>query len=340
MAEQPESNERQQTEFTGGWGRPRPLGRLSAPQPAPSAPAETGGWRVPAIPEGLGPAPASAGGWHAPSRTLFKPEDIIEISPARARAAALRPEDALLAAAAPAPEAPPEEAEAAPEVAAQDLESISGLGDLIAMVSLVEQPPPARMVLTKEAADEAAALLGAAEREALEREALAEAGPADFAREQLEALAGEAAEAVPVDVGEVDPAAFARQQLQALLDDTQAGDFTPVEPAPAADLEREALAQKFLETEAQVRELRSQYRAGVISREELQDRLRKMLVLDDDQNWWMMGVDTDAWFRFDAVQNEWVPDTPPRPSAGLRPEGALPYPVSYTHLTLPTIYSV
>lgn len=326
MAEQPEPNERQQTEFTGGWGRPRPLGRLSAPEPVPSAPAETGGWRVPAIPEGLGPAPASAGGWHVPSRTLFKPEDMIEISPARAQAAALRPEDALLAAAAPA--APAAAAAAAPEAAASDLESISGLGDLIAMVSLVEQPPPARMVLTEEAVEEAAAPLGAAEREALAREALAEAeqpSPADFAREQLEVLAGEDAEAIPVDVGEVDPAAFARRQLEALLDDTQAGDFTPVEPAPAVDLAREALAQKFLETEAQVRELRSQYRAGVISREELQDRLRKMLVLDDDQNWWMMGVDTDAWFRFDPIQNEWVPDTPPRPSAGQRPEGALPY---------------
>lgn len=325
---QPDKDERQQTEFTGGWGQPRPLGRVTVPEPVPAAPADTGGWRVPAMPENLEPVPASAGDWHLPSpeQTPFKPEDMIEISAARAPHAGLPPEDMLLA-----PEQAPAEAAPAP-AAPTDLDSVAGLGDLIAMVSMVQPPPPPRTILTGgEAEADTTSLVGAAERAALEREALEadEAGApsaADFAREQLDALqADEAAAPIPVEVGAVDPAAFAREQLDALLDDTQAGDFTPVEAAPAVDVEREALAHKFLETETQVRALREQYQTGAISREELQDRLRKMLVLDDAQNWWMMGVDTDAWFRFDAVRNEWVQDTPPQPSAPARREGALPY---------------
>lgn len=325
---QPDNNERQQTVFTGGWGQPRPLGRVAAPEPVPAAPADTGGWRVPAMPENLEPVPASAGDWHLPSpeQTPFKPEDMIEIAAPRAPGA-VPPEDVLLA----ADEAPAEAVEAPAEPAA-DLDRMSGLGDLIAMVSMVEQPPPARIILKEEDADTGAdSLVGAAEREALEREALEADGagqpsPADFAREQLEALGEEeAAEPIPVAAGDVDAAAFAREQLEALMDDTQAGDFTPAEAAPAVDVEREALAQKFLETEGQVRALREQYHTGAISREELQDRLRKMLVLDDAQNWWMMGVDTDAWFRFDPARNEWVQDTPPQPSDAARRESALPY---------------
>ena len=87
------------------------------------------------------------------------------------------------------------------------------------------------------------------------------------------------------------------------------------------DAEREALAQRFLETEVEVRRLRNQYHSGILTRDELQDQLRDLLILDDDQNWWMMGVDSDTWYRFDPEVNNWVPAEPPRPGVAPGPRG-------------------
>src|SRR5690606_24631296 len=37
----------------------------------------------------------------------------------------------------------------------------------------------------------------------------------------------------------------------------------------------------------------------------------KYLVLDNNDNWWMMGVDSDIWYRYDNDKHDWVIDTPP-----------------------------
>lgn len=70
-----------------------------------------------------------------------------------------------------------------------------------------------------------------------------------------------------------------------------------------------ALARRFQETEARVRELRARYQSGELDRESLEDELRRLMVLDDENTWWMMGVETDRWYRFQG--NEWEPAAPP-----------------------------
>ncbi|NWG17219.1 MAG: hypothetical protein HXY41_11340 [Chloroflexi bacterium] len=72
--------------------------------------------------------------------------------------------------------------------------------------------------------------------------------------------------------------------------------------------ELRTLARRFQETETRVRELRDQYRDGQLDRETFEAELRQLMILDDDNTWWMMGVETDKWYRFQG--NEWEPATP------------------------------
>jgi membrane peptidoglycan carboxypeptidase len=354
---QPTDKLSKEPEIKGGWRKPDIAGgwHAVAPRPAEEEPDES--WRVPAMPTDLEVVPTQEGAWHLPrpEDTIFTPGDEIEIPTTRIEAVQ-RPEDSLpdvkpIAAA--VKEAPPEDDD--------DFESFSGLGELMMLVSQVEQQPPANIVLTSEAIAEEEKdeeptpdFTGPA---SAEREALASSTPSTetlptgvidpaemarlqieqlskedsteaddasaIARRQVEQLSGAApAPTTPVQPGVDDPAAIARRQVEELMGGTQAtsvmGDFTPIQPAaPTIDPEQEALAQKFAETEVQVRALRQHYKAGQMTRDQLQEKLRQLLILDDDDVWWMMGVDTDTWYRFDSQVNDWVVATPPRPSAPL-----------------------
>ncbi len=73
--------------------------------------------------------------------------------------------------------------------------------------------------------------------------------------------------------------------------------------------EEQVLADKFHAAENNIRALREQYRAGTISKEELQAALKQEMVLDEDEDvWWMMGVESDQWYRYD--DDGWVLATP------------------------------
>ncbi|MBZ0298548.1 MAG: transglycosylase domain-containing protein, partial [Anaerolineae bacterium] len=80
---------------------------------------------------------------------------------------------------------------------------------------------------------------------------------------------------------------------------------------PEADPAQVELARKFQTTERQVKALRQQYQNGTITRDQLQEQLRQHLILDTDDNWWMMGVDTDTWYRYDNASKQWVVAEPP-----------------------------
>jgi membrane peptidoglycan carboxypeptidase len=157
--------------------------------------------------------------------------------------------------------------------------------------------------------------------------------PAEYARQQLAALeasqAAAAEEAAPVGQATIpvdsspttgtpaqpDPGEYARQQLAALEGGgtgalgATAG-IPPAPAQPAVDPRTEELARRYSETEDEVRSLRAMLQAGQITQEQFEEQLRQLMILDDDQVWWMMGAETDTWYKF--VDGEWVVASPPR----------------------------
>jgi membrane peptidoglycan carboxypeptidase len=78
--------------------------------------------------------------------------------------------------------------------------------------------------------------------------------------------------------------------------------------------EEEALAERFRATARGIAELRAAYQHGEISYDEVQERQREYQIYDErTQSWWMMGIDSGKWFRFDSAQNQWVEAQPPVP---------------------------
>ncbi len=145
---------------------------------------------------------------------------------------------------------------------------------------------------------------------------------------QLAALQGDGAPAPgqtvgmqPVDPND-DPASYAQQQLAALQGDgdpfgqTQTYQDTPAAPAEPFDEEAEAFAQQFNRVEAQVRELRQQRDAGLIPQPQFESALRELLIYDEREGvWWMMGADTEIWYKYDNAAAAWVVAQPPETAA-------------------------
>ncbi|MEO1440437.1 MAG: transglycosylase domain-containing protein, partial [Chloroflexota bacterium] len=153
----------------------------------------------------------------------------------------------------------------------------------------------------------------------------------DYIQQQIAALQGDAPADDPLSYSTgqepVANTSFYEQQIAALGGDpagdgqtgatgfTQFDDDLPSTQAMPVDPEQEALAQKFLETERQVRELRQQRDSGLLNPQAYESALRELLVLDNDNNWWMMGADTEIWYRYDQNAAEWVVADPPRPAS-------------------------
>ena len=74
-----------------------------------------------------------------------------------------------------------------------------------------------------------------------------------------------------------------------------------------------SVAERFREVEQSVQALRQQFAQGQITRNQLENELRRLMVLDDQGRWWTLGVDSKRWYRYDG--REWVPDTPPQTSS-------------------------
>ncbi len=248
----------------------------------------------------------------------------------------------------------------------EDDDDAFSVSELVALASLVEEQPKAAVtpaasapavapVMPTPAVEEETAMdlsaLSPAERALFKTEAMPAApalesetlDAAEYARQQLAKLE----EGEPATLGSLleksqpaalDPAEYARRQLEAL--GAEPGDRTPL-PQQTAPLETMdpalvELANKFRDTELRVRALRAQYMAGRITRDDLQTQLKQLMILDNNQVWWMMGVETDTWYKFE--NNEWVAATPPvGPKKGAPPtmtgtlepgqvlQGSLPY---------------
>jgi membrane peptidoglycan carboxypeptidase len=173
--------------------------------------------------------------------------------------------------------------------------------------------------------------------------------PAEYARQQLAALGGTGAapaaetppqEATAGTAGTAGTTAedYARDQLAALNnaippgvgEGTAAPAAGTVGAAPAGSTlnpREEELARRFAETEEEVHTLRQMLNAGQISQEQFEEQLRNLMILDDDQVWWMIGAESDNWYKY--LNNDWIPATPPR----------LPTSDYYVNSPLPTLES-
>ncbi len=79
------------------------------------------------------------------------------------------------------------------------------------------------------------------------------------------------------------------------------------------------LAQRFTDVEQQIQVLRRRYTAGSLTGDQLRAELRKLMIADDSGNWWMIGMESDRWYRYDG--KDWIAATPPgrAPQAGTGP---------------------
>ncbi|HVO41871.1 MAG TPA: transglycosylase domain-containing protein, partial [Aggregatilineales bacterium] len=89
---------------------------------------------------------------------------------------------------------------------------------------------------------------------------------------------------------------------------------TPTLNVPTQEeLAAEPLPQRYVDVEQAVQALRRRYAVGRISRDQLQAELRKLMILDDDGHWWMIGLETDRWYKYDG--RDWQPAEPAGRSA-------------------------
>jgi membrane peptidoglycan carboxypeptidase len=221
-----------------------------------------------------------------------------------------------------------EDAEMIEEVGADDLDLDDqddedervGISELVALQSLAAAPSGAAP----------AANVGVGVGVATQTES-GSLDPAEYARRELERLqsrtAGNAA------VASEDAAEYARQQLEQLqtaglgATGTSAPVDTGVGSATVTDAQRE-LAAKYRASEERARGLKAQYAAGLITREALEAELKKLMVLEDGRIWWMIGAQSDQWYKYE--NNAWTPTRPPaldavEASASPAASGGLPY---------------
>ncbi len=71
----------------------------------------------------------------------------------------------------------------------------------------------------------------------------------------------------------------------------------------------DTLTQRFTDVEQQVQVLRRKYTAGTLSGDQLRSELRKLMILDSTGSWWMIGMESDRWYKYNG--NDWIQGTPP-----------------------------
>lgn len=139
--------------------------------------------------------------------------------------------------------------------------------------------------------------------------------PSSYAARQLAQLGLSGTGESDTGATEADPSSYAARQLAQLGAAGDASGFTPMPDATqfatqfvTLTPEEQELAGQYEATEEQVSALRQQMQMGQISQEEFLAQLRNLMVLDNDNVWWIMGVETDTWYR--AEGDTWVQATP------------------------------
>lgn len=147
--------------------------------------------------------------------------------------------------------------------------------------------------------------------------------PADVPRPEDALPAAAPQDALPAAGPEPDAGV---EELAALVDALEGGQPPEAAPAPEDSLplapeslpeaerppaaEDDERAARFRATEAEVRDLRRRQRNGLITRDQLQAELR-LHMIEDEGVWWMLGVETETWYRHDELAGGWVIAQPP-----------------------------
>jgi membrane peptidoglycan carboxypeptidase len=278
--------------------------------------------RLKALPENLTETPANTGAWHLPrpEQTIYSTTDMIEtlVDSSAPLAASLRPEDILAQIVGqPKPSAPgarPEDlvprfergTKAQPEAPADSMASLEQLGaldddesvsmsELMAISSLQEQ---AQSGLPFDAA--------------VSGVNPADLSPAERAIYGIQTPASEQATMM------VEGATSAASQPS--FDETRTlGSTGALAAQPQFTPEQIQLAEQFVKTRQQVQVLRLKASNGQIDRAELERALQEQTILDPQNNWWMIGVETDKWYRYDNATAQWVEQDPPVPLEAASP---------------------
>ena len=244
---------------------------------------------------------------------LLAPEDF-EMKSAQKPAAETDEEDADLA--------EDEEAEEeTPEVILRpDIGEDDGMGDLAALGEADDGFSMSEYFAL-------AALEQAAQQDAAEAD-LSQLNPDDLSPAARAALS--ASQSVPAGEGEESAAEYAARmarEMQESASDAVSGmgmeesaaeyaarmarEAQQADAGPAVSPEDAELARKFIQTRDQVTALRQQYQAGQITYDAMLARMRDNTILDNDNNWWMIGQESNHWYRFDNAANQWVEAQPP-----------------------------
>jgi hypothetical protein len=76
------------------------------------------------------------------------------------------------------------------------------------------------------------------------------------------------------------------------------------------------VTDRFSQVEAEVARLRRHMATGRLTEAQLRERLEQLMIQDAQGYWWMIGLGTDQWYRYDG--EDWVPGVPPRLVAASR----------------------
>jgi hypothetical protein len=77
----------------------------------------------------------------------------------------------------------------------------------------------------------------------------------------------------------------------------------------------------FQQAEKRFRQLKNQFESGTLSEPEFKTQLEELMVQDERGDWWMIGYETERWYRHDG--KAWVQTDPPG-SSSQKPKPILP----------------
>lgn len=279
-------------------GESTPLAESPEPEAAAAPPPE--GWHEPTLAAAdYGSMAEEPGGWHAPvgagaGELLSGLDATVYPLPAEPEPEVIPVDEETTAVLTPELEEAEAEEDTEPEAVTEE-------------VPILGTEEERQLFESEDAASIAAAMARRLERELEERRAAEASRPLEEPEEEEEPEP-EAEEAAP----EADsPAAIAAARVAELTRQRTMPEETVVEePAPAADTPLARLAGQFDQVEEKVHRLRDLYHQGRISRDALQDELRKLMILDEQGNWWMLGTESDIWYRYE--NGQWVPAQRPR----------------------------